>query len=160
MDAIFNKSVENDIIDLEISCIERKKIRINGDNNKILLLNVNDNNVIVRYSETLPKLESLKEDFKQLSNTKIDDNFNAEDFTEFANRAKEIDDKMKSYMDYIFNAKVADMCSDGGSMYDFLDNGLMRWETILAALIKFYGETITKNVEQAKKLKELTSKYS
>lgn len=150
---------QNDIIDINISGIGKKKIRINGDDNKILLLNTNDNNVAVRYTDVYPKLKELENDFKELGELKTETE-DIDSFTAFASKAKEIDSKMRDSLDYIFNSNVSEVCSDGGSMYDFLDGGVMRWETIVTALIGLYTETINKNVEQAKKVKQLTSKYT
>ena len=77
----------------------------------------------------------------------------------FSEKAKQIDERMKTSLDYIFNSNVAEVCSDGGSMYDILDGGAMRWESILTALLNLYTETISKNAEQMSKVKELTAKY-
>ncbi len=68
MNAIVNSQAtsQNDIIDINISGIGKKKIRINGDDSKILLLNTNDNNVAVRYTDVYPKLKELENDFKEL----------------------------------------------------------------------------------------------
>ena len=149
---------QNDIIDISINGIGKKKIRINGDDNKILLLNTNDNNVVVRYTDVYPKLKELENDFKELGELKTETE-DIDSFTAFANKARDIDTKMRDSLDYIFNSNVSEVCSDGGSMYDFLDGGIMRWEAILTSLIGLYTETINRNAEQAKKVKQLTSKY-
>lgn len=149
---------QNDIIDINISGIGKKKIRINGDDSKILLLNTNDNNVAVRYTDVYPKLKELESDFKELGELKTETE-DIDSFTAFANKARDIDTKMRDSLDYIFNSNVSEVCSDGGSMYDFLDGGIMRWEAILTSLIGLYTETINRNAEQAKKVKQLTSKY-
>lgn len=154
-----SNQTSNDIIDINIGGIGRKKIRVNGDDSKILLLNVNDNNVVVRYMDEYPKLKELETDFKELGAISID-SVDTETFMKFSEKAKQIDEKMKTSLDYIFNSNVAEVCSDGGSMYDILDSGAMRWESILTALLNLYTETISKNAEQMSKVKELTAKYN
>lgn len=149
----------SDIIDIKINGLGKKRIRINGDDNKIILLNTNDNNIVIRYNEIHPKLEELENDFKELTaiDLKEDD---IDGLNAYAIKAKDIDTKMRESLDFIFNSEVAEICSDGGSMYDILDGGTMRWEAILTGLIGLYTDTINKNAEQAKKLKDLTSKYN
>lgn len=154
-----SNQTSNDIIDINIGGIGRKKIRVNGDDSKILLLNVNDNNVVVRYMDEYPKLKELETDFKELGAISID-SVDIETFMKFSEKAKQIDEKMKTSLDYIFNSNVAEVCNDGGSMYDILDGGAMRWESILTALFDLYTETMSKNAEQMSKVKELTAKYN
>lgn len=154
-----SNQTSNDIIDINIGGIGRKKIRVNGDDSKILLLNVNDNNVVVRYMDEYPKLKELETDFKELGAISID-SVDIETFMKFSEKAKQIDEKMKTSLDYIFNSNVAEVCNDGGSMYDILDGGAMRWESILTALFDLYTETMSKNAEQMSKVKELTVKYN
>ena len=94
MNAIVNSQAtsQNDIIDINISGIGKKKIRINGDDSKILLLNTNDNNVAVRYTDVYPKLKELENDFKELGELKTETE-DIDSFTAFANKARDIDTK-------------------------------------------------------------------
>lgn len=43
-----DSQIQDDIIDVEIKPIKRKRFRLNGDNNKIIELNTSDLNISVR----------------------------------------------------------------------------------------------------------------
>lgn len=152
---------QEDIIDIQISGIGKKRIRVNGDDNKILLINTNDNNIIIRYGEELPNLKSFAEDFKTMGKLLENGEFNFEKIKEYSQKAREIDEKMRHSLDRIFNANVSEVCDDGGSMYDPLDNGEMRWSWILEVLMNLCSETIQKNTDKfVAKSKQYTDKYT
>ena len=152
---------QEDIIDIQISGIGKKRIRVNGDDNKILLINTNDNNIVVRYGEELPNLESLSEDFKSMGQIMESGEVNPEKLKEYSKKAREIDEKMRHSLDTIFNTNVSEVCDDGGSMYDPLDNGEMRWNWILTVLMNLCSKTIQKNYDKFEaKSKQYTDKYT
>ena len=59
-------TVNNNIIDLDLSVTQKKKFRFDKDDNRILELNVSDMNIIGRISETYPKLNELNEKASKL----------------------------------------------------------------------------------------------
>ena len=73
---------------------------------------------------------------------------------------KPIDEKMREIMNYIFNADISSVCDDGGAMYDILDNGKLRFETILDELLALYGDNIARNFEKmSARANELAKDY-
>ena len=145
------KKPADDIIDVDLSAIKRKRFRINGDNNMIIELNTSDMNIISRISEVKPKLEALQKKAAELSNS--DDSNTLESS---AKLLSEIDHEMRDLVDYIFNSDISSKCAADGSMYDPLD-GNFRYEHIIDKLMKLYEDNL---VEEYKKMKLRVNKYA
>ena len=151
-------SQNNNIIDISIDSIRRKRYRLNGDDNKIIELNPTDFNITVRMNEAYPKLSECENQVKSLSEA-LKSGDDKEDIERFAKRLSELDAEMKELVDYIFDSALSEACCDGGTMYD-LFNGFMRYEIIVDNILKLY----TKNLEaESKKIqrrvKQHTAKY-
>lgn len=158
MGLIEEKDTVNDVIDVDISPIKKKRFRINGDNNKILELNVSDTTIIKRISEAEKKLKKLAEEATSFTDDELKDN-SADGLETFSKKLDSIDSKMRTIVDEIFNAPVSAVCADDGSMYDPFD-GQFRFEYIIEKIIALYEENIT--VEYSKlheRVKKHTSKY-
>ena len=132
----------NDIIDVELSGIKKKKFRINGDNNKILELNVSDMNIVSRIREAYPKLEAIQAKVLKFSESENTDEQEAE-------ALKEFDKDMRELIDFIFNANVSEICADDGSMYDPMD-GMFRYEYIMDKITSLYETNLNKEFKQMK----------
>lgn len=141
---------DNDIIDVDLSVIKKKKFRINGDNNLIIELNPSDMNIIARLNDATPKLESLQRKALKLSSDKDID------LSSTAKLLKEVDDEMRELVDYIFNADVSSKCAADGSMYDPM-GGMYRYEHILDKLMKLYEDNLA---EEYKRMKVRINKYA
>jgi hypothetical protein len=158
MGLIEEKDTVNDVIDVDISPIKKKRFRINGDNNKILELNVSDTTIIKRIPEAEKKLKKLAEEATSFTDDELKDN-SADGLETFSKKLDSIDSKMRTIVDGIFNAPVSAVCADDGSMYDPFD-GQFRFEYIIEKIIALYEENIT--VEYSKlheRVKKHTSKY-
>ncbi len=147
------------IIDIDLSSIEKKQYRINGDNTKIIELNPSDMNIITRLSEVYGKLKGLETDFKELENINIDAD-NEEGFTQLSDKVKAIDNKMREYVDYLFDYPVSEICAGNGSMYDPID-GKLRYEHIIEVLAGLYETNINSEIKKVQaRMKKHTSKYT
>ena len=145
--------VRENVIDIAIPEIEKTQFRINGDNDKIIELNISDMNILTRLSDVYSKLKTLETDFAEVS--KMD----PEDIEALGGKLKEIDGKMREYVDYIFDYPVSEPCAGNGSMYDPV-NGKLRYEHIIEALSKLYEANITKEMEAIqKRVEKHTKKY-
>lgn len=146
------KSVENTVpagvVDLNIDGIKKTAFRINGDNNSILELNLSD----LELGERLEKgYEKIQEELTRISQLPDD----ADASTEL----KKADKIMREQLDYIFDSNVSEVCGKGGSMYDPKD-GSYRFEHILTALLKLYGNNLSDEYEKMKKrIQKHTEKY-
>lgn len=145
----------NNVIDLDLTQFRRKRIRIDGDDNRILELNTSDLNVIVRLQEVYSKLTELAvtAGIDKLS-TDTD-----EGMDELVTKLKEIDAKMREYIDYVFNSNVSEMCAADGSMYDPF-NGQFRFELIIDKLFSLYDDNFSQEFKKMQKnVQKHTSKY-
>lgn len=160
-DSIVN-NIADDIQDIDLSVTKRKRFRINGDSNKILELNTSDLNISSRLSSAYKRLTNYMEKVGQTLSEIPDDESEVTEEQEEAIRKEldAIDAKMKEEVDYIFDAPVSDICSDGGSMYDPFD-GKFRFEHIIEALAKLYDTNISSEFAKMRKRIDIkTSKYT
>lgn len=150
-----------DIQDIDLSAIKKKRFRINGDPNKILELNVSDLNIVSRMTSAYERLQKYMGEVGNVF-SQIPDN--EEEITEeqeklATQKLDEIDQKMKKEIDYIFNAPVSAICSDGGSMYDPFE-GMFRFEHIIEAISKLYERNLDKEFSKMRhRVATKTSKY-
>ena len=145
-----DSQIQDDIIDVEIKPIKRKKFRLNGDNNKIIELNTSDLNISVR-------LEKGWEELQKLANSVADVDTDEEDFSTLL---QECGGGGGGGGNYIFDAKVADKASDGGTMYDPY-GGVLRYEHILDTLLSLYTTNINKEFSAIKRrVRKHTDKYT
>lgn len=149
----------NNIIDINISGLQRKRYRINGDDSKILELNPTDFNIVVRMNEAYPKLVECETRISELTDT-TEKQDTVENLGTFADKLSELNSKMCELIDYIFDSNVSELCCDGGSMYDLID-GYMRYEVIIDNLVKLYENNLnaeTKKIQR--RVKKHTAKYT
>jgi len=140
----------NNIIDLNIGGIEKTKIRINGDNNSILELNLSDVGIGERLEKGYAKLQA---EIKKISDMEISDE-------DLPKKLKEADRLMRETIDYIFDSNVSEVCCKFGTMFD-LDNGVYKFERILEALTNLYADNINSEYRAMKKrVQQVTDKYT
>lgn len=148
-------------IDLDLSKLRRKRIRIDGDDNRILELDTSDLGVISRLKDLQPKLDELTKEGEELS--LIGDLSEDENFNSLADKFKSLDNKMREILDTLFQSNVSEVCAPTGSMLDPI-GGVYRWEVIIDSLINLYNDTIKKETKKAEDknvagVKAHTSKY-
>jgi predicted transcriptional regulator len=152
----------NNVIDISIDSIRRKRYRINGDDNKILELNPTDFNITVRMNEAYPKLTECESKITELSNSADakDSSETLEGMSKFADTLSSLNNEMCELIDYIFDSNVSEVCCDGGSMYDLI-NGFMRYEIIVDNLVKLYETNLSAEVKKVqRRVKKHTAKYT
>lgn len=148
-----------DVIDVDLSIVKKKKFRINGDNTKILELNVSDMGIVSRLDETYTKLMDLQDKVASLAEINEEAN-DREILSSTAKKLTEIDEEMRNLLDYIFQSNVSEICGSEGSMYDPIE-GTFRYEHIISTLVKLYENNL--NAEFAKMKKNIskhTAKYT
>lgn len=160
MDAITNiNKTQDDIIDIQIKGIGKKRIRVNGDNSKIITINPNDTKVLERLTTGYPKyMEWHNEYIKTLEKKEaISDTSTLEYWKEIAEVLSTIDNKLRELINYIFNVDISSVLDDDGSMCDVLETGETRFDTILFEFLQFYGDNIANNF---KKMKERSQSHT
>ena len=143
----------DDVIELDLTSLRKKKIKIKIDDNpvndKIIELNTSDLGVISRYKESMPKFNSLQSEVQKLLD--VEDTTTEEGFSTMADVLKNIDSQMREMLDFIFQSNVSEICGSEGNMFDPVE-GAFRWEVILYALIGLYGESIDKEIQKERNL--------
>ena len=151
----------NDIIDIDLSVTKKKRFRIDGDNNRILLLNTSDFGVISRLKEMYPKLTNMAVDAQDEEldfGSEDDDDFTRIDKAGAAISA--VDKKMRDGIDYIFDSNVSEVCAPDGTMYDMF-NGRFRFEYVIEKIVELYTKQVKKEYNaMSNRLKKHTSKYT
>lgn len=155
-------TMPNGVINLDMRDAARTKIWVNGDCRKIIELNLTDMGIITRFSDTYPKLLALQDEISQMiEDGKPEDMDSMDDITKFAEQFKSIDKKMREYVDYIFDYKVSDVCSDGGSMYDLVAGGWWRFEYIIDKIGKLYNQKFGDEMKKNdKRMRMHTDRYT
>jgi len=141
---------EDDIQDIDLSVIQKKKFRINGDKNKILELNTSDLGVATRLDVAYKRLNALMDEVGAKLGEIPDDATEEEaekKFTEIKDTLEELDKKMRENVDYIFNANVSEMCASDGSMWDPI-NGAFRFEHIIDTISRLYENNLNAEFEK------------
>lgn len=158
------KLSQENVTDISLSIVRKKRFRIDRDNDRILELNTSDLNILARLKEAYPKLSELaNEAFGQMpdvDSSAEDYDFMTDEATETVISAlKEADTKMRELVDYIFDSNVSEVCAPSGSMYDPI-NGKFRFEHIIDVLAGLYeADLSTEMTKVTKRVRKHTDKY-
>lgn len=147
-----NEEIKNapDIIDINIGGAKKQKFRINGNNDAIIELDLSDLGIVDRLRSGMEKLSEEMANIAALPND--DDNL--------SEMLKQADQKMREYVDYIFDYPVSAVCAKYGTMYDPKD-GKFRYESIIDGLTKLYADNINAEYNKiSQRLAKHTEKYT
>ena len=144
-------TVENDVIDIKLDTVTLKRFRINGDNNAIIELNVSDMGIMNRLETGMENLHKALNEIASIS----------DDDSDFRDKLKKADQKMREYVDYIFASPVSAVCAPAGStMFDPKD-GVYRFEAIIDGLTKLYEDNLNAEFNKIKaRMNAHTAKYT
>lgn len=148
------KQSAQNVVDIDLSPIRKKKIRIDGDDSRILELNTSDLGILGRLKESESSITQFTKDaMKQLP-----DDF--EELDSAISLFKDADANMRKTIDYIFDAPVSKLCAPSGTMFDPI-NGKFRYEYIMETLSPLYEADLTSEVEKVNlRVKKYTEKYT
>lgn len=145
------------VIDIQLSVDNRKQFRINGDDKRIIELDISDIGILNRLRESYPRLQELSTKGFEADDSGNDESVNLGEFIDSLNA---INDEMISIMDYIFDSKVAKICADGKPLYNMVA-GKFIFEIILDTLFNLYSDNIRAEFGQmSQRMKSHTSKYT
>ena len=153
-------TVNNEIIDLDLSVTKKKKFRFDHDDTRIIELNTSDMGIIGRISEAYPKLTALQDKAsKMMEGLHDDDAYLEDDLKLIGARLSEVDNEMRQIIDEIFSADVSAKAAPDGSMYDPFE-GTYRYEHIISTLLNLYSDNIKSETDKIKKnVSKHTEKY-
>lgn len=152
---------ENDVIDISLESVRRKRFRIDKDDNRILELDTTDLTIVDRLQSAYDKLtEIINTAFKNdLPDAENIDSIKDEGVTSFIESFKAADTDIRAVMDSIFNSNVSEVCAPTGSMLDPI-NGKFRFEHIFDTLIPLYETDIASEMTKFNaRIQKHTSKY-
>lgn len=153
---------DENYIDIDLSVTQKKKFRIDGDDDRILELDTSDLSILTRFRDAQPKLNELVSEIVDIKIKEYEDtpDGNVEAINEMGTILESIDKKMRELMDYIFDADVSRTCAPSGTMYDMF-NGQYRYEHIMNTLFKLYEDNINKEYKKlATRVRKHTDKYT
>ena len=147
----------------DISLSNKKSFRIDGDNNRIIYLDVSDMNILVRLEEAYPEIQKLaveaQERLAMSKDTKSEDK-DGSSLSDISELLKDIDQRMREKLNYIFASDVADVCEPTGNMYDPV-NGEFRFEHIIDVLTTLYANNLKSEFKKMQdRVKKHTAKYT
>lgn len=155
------KELENSgIVTVDLTATRKKKFQIVIDEDKepeILELNTSDTGIISRLGEVYPQLTKLANDaYKDYG---LDMDAEDPDLDLMGKVLKDIDAKMREYIDYLFDSNVSDICVPSGTLFDPF-NGEFRFEHIIKSLAPLYGDNFSSEFgKMSKRMQKHVSKY-
>lgn len=140
-------------LNLDLSATRRKAITVDGDENRVLYINLSDMGVLSRAEEVEDRMAEISGIAGSLQDAE-------KDTAKAAETLKKLDAEMRKLIDYIFDANVSEVCAPDGTMFDPF-NGLTRWEIIIDALSGLLGENLGREIgAMNKRIKKHTGKYT
>lgn len=156
---ISEPKAEPEVTDIDLGFVEKKKFRINGDFNRMLELNVSDLNITQRLKVDYPKLKSLLAEAQDKITNLPEDEDSEKVLGEFADTLTDIDNKMRTLIDHIFDTNASEVCAPTGNMFDPV-GGQWRFERIIDKLTTLYTNGLNAEFNQIKnRVESKTSKY-
>ena len=148
---------QNGIVDISLPELQKQRIRVNGDDSKIIEINFSDVGVIDRLRQVYEQLTHLANEYhldKEEASTED------EDEDKIIYQLKQIDSKMRELVDFAFNANVSDICAEDGTMADPI-NGQFRFEYIIEKFLELYDTNFTAEFKKmSAKISKHTNKYT
>ena len=155
---LINETVSKPVdIELNLSETRKKRIRIDGDDNRIIELNTADMDLVKRLDRLSSRMEELS---KKVVEVKYDENLEEKDASaELEKMIGVLDTEMRDIIDDLFQSPVSAVCAQDGTMWDMF-NGRYRYEIIIERLIGLYADNIEKETKKTmERIKRHTDKY-
>ena len=150
---------EQQVIDLQIAPTKKRKIRINGDQTRILELDLSDMGIVGRLKTAYKDLQALSKKVAALGDD-LDKETTEETLEVMDSKLKALDAEMRQKIDYLFNSNVSEVCLPDGTMYDPWEGEFM-YEHIIESLAKLYENNLDAEFEKIKKrVDKHTRKYT
>jgi len=141
---------KENITDINIPVSDKKRFRVNGDNDKIIMLNTSDMGIVSRMEKGLKELKTLSQ---EVAKSEIKDE------SELAEFIKITDEKMRSALNGIFDFDVASVCAPSGTMLD-VHEGQFMYEHIITSLTGLYENNLAEEYKKMnERINQKTAKY-
>lgn len=143
------KEPEKEVVvdkEIDLSPIRKQRLRIDGDNTRVVELNLSDMGILSRLTDAYPKLEKLQQKAINISD-RVGKEGDDLDEIQLGKDLKSIDKEMRNIIDVIFDSKVSDVCVPSGTMFD-PHNGMCTYEYVINALVQAYDNNISDEVKK------------
>lgn len=158
MSTLEDKNINN-IIDIDLSEIRKKRIRIDGDDSRIVEINISDMGVMDRLQNAYNQLLSLANEYHLAEEEETSEDEDTE-IAKIIETLKDLDVKMRELVDYVFNANVSEMCVQDGTMADPV-NGQFKFEYIIEKFLALYDKNFDMEFKKmSKSVSKHTNKYT
>lgn len=158
MSTLEDKNINN-TIDLDLSEIRKKRIRIDGDDNRIVEINISDMGVMDRLQNAYDRLVSLANEYHMAEEKESSEDEDVE-VAKLIESLKNLDIKMRELIDYVFNANVSEVCVQDGTMADPV-NGQFKFEYIIEKFLALYDKNFDMEFKKmSKSVSKHTNKYT
>ena len=158
MGTLEDKNINN-TIDLDLSEIRKKRIRIDGDDNRIVEINISDMGVMDRLQNAYDRLVSLANEYHMAEEEEASEDEDVE-VAKLIESLKNLDIKMRELVDYVFNANVSEVCVQDGTMADPV-NGQFKFEYIIEKFLALYDKNFDMEFKKmSKSVSKHTNKYT
>ena len=148
---------KTNITDIQLNISKKEQFRINGDDSKIIELDISDLGVLNRLRESYPRLQDLgMKGFESES----DEDSDTKTLGEYMDALDNINAEMCDILNYIFDSDIAKTCSFGKPLYNMVA-GKFIFEIIMDTLFGLYSDSIKAEFgEMSTRMKSHTSKYT
>ena len=157
---------------INLNITTRKKFTIDNDKSRVIELDTHDLALVNRLSESIKRMDSLKEDWEKLETTTdtsdkveiseedVDDTL-LKEVADFSDQFAVIEAKMRDIVDYIFDCPGLCQTVVGNASVFSPVNGAYKFEQIIDVLTGLYEDSIEKEAKKINKQKveAKTSKY-
>ena len=157
---------------INLNITTRKKFTIDNDKSRVIELDTHDLALVNRLSESIKRMDSLKEDWEKLETTTdtsdkveiseedVDDTL-LKEVADFSDQFAVIEAKMRDIVDYIFDCPGLCQTVVGNASVFSPVNGAYKFEQIIDVLTGLYEVSIEKEAKKINKQKveAKTSKY-
>lgn len=162
---------ENKTDNINLNISTRRKFTIDGDRDKVIFLDVNDLALVNRLSESITKMDELKDEWEKLeklgdTSSEVLEGDEADEallkeVKDFSEQFTTVENKMRDIIDYIFDCEGLCQTVVGNSSVFSPVNGTYKFEQIIDVLTGLYEDSIGKEVKKlnTKKVEKKTSKY-
>lgn len=154
------ESIDEKIIDINLEPVKKTKVRINGDQNMILELNLSDMGIVGRLKTAYKKLQNLSSRVASLSDEMSGLENDEETLDMIDKKLTELDKEMRNEIDTLFDSNVSEVCLPYGTMYD-PHGGEFMYEHIIDALSELYENNFNAEFKAMRnRVKKHTDKYT
>jgi len=151
---------QDEVVDISLESSRRKRFRIDKDDNRILELDTTDLSIVDRFQKKYDELVTVVDTaFKDIPAPSEDGTVDTESVNAIIGSIADVDVKIRTIIDQIFNSNVSELCAPTGSMLDPI-NGKLRFEHIFDTLVPLYEADINSEMKKmTARVQKHTSKY-